>query len=135
LNNKQRYFFRKNDKLKSRKAIDELFVKGNSFSNFPFRVIWLPQNKTAALQVCIAVSSRIFKKAVVRNKLKRLMREAWRQQKNELQSLLEQQEKNMSVFILYTAKEVPEYKFVFDKMTHVVNRLIKTLDAKTEIHT
>ena len=59
-----RYFLKKEDKLKSRKAIDELFKKGRNFSNFPLKVIWAPQNKMAVLQAGVGVSSKNFKKAV-----------------------------------------------------------------------
>ncbi|MEP7163459.1 MAG: ribonuclease P protein component [Ferruginibacter sp.] len=125
----QRYFFRKADKLKSRKAIDMLFGKGNSFSNFPFKVIWLPENKNAVLQTAVGVSSRNFKKATDRNRIKRLMREAWRLQKNKLQDHLLEQNEKMSVFILYMGKEVPEYELVFEKVGNIINRLIKFADA------
>lgn len=106
-----------------------LFGKGNSFSNFPFKVIWLPENKNAVLQTAVGVSSRNFKKATDRNRIKRLMREAWRLQKNKLQDHLLEQNEKMSVFILYMGKEVPEYELVFEKVGNIINRLIKFADA------
>ena len=121
----QRYHFRKEDKLKSRKTIDALFSKGNSFSNFPFKVIWLPQNKEAVLQMAVGVSSRNFKKATDRNRIKRLMREAYRLQKSTLQFHLQENEKQLSVFILYVGTSLPEYELVFEKIGTVINRLIK----------
>ena len=130
MENKQRYFLKKTDRLKSRTVIDLLFEKGNSFSNFPFKIIWLPQNNISTLQVGIGVSSRNFKKAVDRNRIKRVIRESWRLQKNQLQEHLQAGNKKLSVFILYTNKEIPEYDFVFEKITHVINRLIKIVDAK-----
>ncbi len=125
----QRYFFRKEDKLKSRKAIEKLFSKGNNFSNFPFKVIWLPENKDNFLQAGVAVSSRYFKKSTDRNRIKRLMREAWRLQKNKLHDRLEEQDKKMSVFILYTGKDMPAYELFYEKMGTIINRLIKFADA------
>lgn len=106
-----------------------LFGKGNSFSNFPFKVIWLPENKNAVLQTAVGVSSRNFKKATDRNRIKRLMREAWRLQKNKLQDHLLEQNEKLSVFILYMGKEVPEYELVFEKVGNIINRLIKFADA------
>ncbi|MBS1496776.1 MAG: ribonuclease P protein component [Bacteroidetes bacterium] len=127
--NKQRYFLNKTSRLKSRKQIDMLFGKGNQFSNFPFKIIWLPQNNVSALQVGIGVSSKSFKKAVDRNRIKRLIRESWRLQKNTLQQQLQAGNKQLSVFILYTHKELPEYTFVFEKISQVLERLIKIADA------
>ena len=87
------------------------------------------------MQAGIGVSSRNFKKAVDRNRIKRLMREAWRLQKNKLEESLQHKNKTMSVFILYSGKELPEYSVVFEKFTTIINRLIKITDANTEVHT
>ncbi|MEO6583853.1 MAG: ribonuclease P protein component, partial [Ferruginibacter sp.] len=88
MDNLQRYFFGRPDKLKSRKLIEQLFKTGRSFSNFPFRVVWLSKNDLAHLQAGVGVSSRYFKKATDRNRIKRLIREAYRLQKNTLQQHL-----------------------------------------------
>ncbi|MEO6489190.1 MAG: ribonuclease P protein component [Ferruginibacter sp.] len=128
----KRYFFKKADKLKSRKAIDGLFTKGNSFSNFPFKVVWLPENKDGLLQAAVGVSSRNFKKAVDRNRIKRLMREAYRLQKHALQDHLQERSKHLSVFILYVGKELPQYDHIHERMGAIINRLIKFTDANTQ---
>lgn len=128
----QRYFLKKEDKLKSRKAIDELFKKGKNFSNFPLKVIWFPGNRIATLQAGVGVSSKNFKKAVDRNRIKRLMREAWRIQKTDLHSQLEQREKSMSVFFLYVGKELPAYEVIFEKMGSAIKRLTQWSNEKSE---
>ena len=125
-----RYFFRKADKLKSKKTIDELFGKGSSFSNYPFKVFWLPKNKEAILQAAVGVSSRNFKKATDRNRIKRLMREAYRLQKEKLQQHLKEKDQQLSVFILYLGKELPEYETVFEKTGVIIKRLVKLTDGK-----
>jgi ribonuclease P protein component len=133
LETKQRYTFKKEEKLKSRKTIEGLFKGGKSFSNFPFRVLWkfADNTATAPLQTGFAVSSKHFKKAVDRNRIKRLMREAYRLQKNELQSLLILQQKQLAVFFIYVGNELPEYDLIFEKTTHVLNRLIKISNENT----
>lgn len=128
---KQRYHFKKKDKLKSRKAIELLFAKGKSFSGFPFRVVWLPQNDKFSLQAGVGVSNRHFKKAVDRNRIKRLMREAYRLQKNELEQHLKETGRTLSVFFLYQGKELPAYPEVFEKIGTILKRLIKLSNENT----
>ena len=126
---KQRYTFKKDEKLKSRKTIEQLFKEGKSFSNFPFRVLWkFTETKISTMQTGFAVSSKHFKKAVDRNRIKRLMREAYRLQKNDLQNHLQQQQKQLAVFIIYVGNELPEYDLIFQKTTHVLNRLTKIIN-------
>ena len=126
----ERYFLRKEDKLKSRKAIDELFKKGKSFSYFPLKVVWLPSNKNGTLQAGIGVSSRHFKKAVNRNRIKRLVREAWRLQKNNLQHQLLDKDKRLSIFFLYVGRELPAYDVIHASVGNAVKRFLKWTDEE-----
>ncbi len=123
---KKQYTLGKKERLKSRKLIDELFSKGHSFSQFPFRVIWKENDKTEnSLQAAFSASSRSFKKATERNRIKRLMREAWRLQKPELKIYLANNNKALTVFIIYTGNELPVYKHVAEKMETVIKRLLE----------
>ncbi len=123
---KQRYTYKKEEKLKSRKTIEQLFQEGKSFSNFPFRILWLINERaTVPLQTGFAVSSKHFKKAIDRNRIKRLMREAYRLQKKDLQLLLKQNNKQLAVFFIYVGNELPEYDFIFEKTGNVFKRLLK----------
>ncbi|MDB2471683.1 ribonuclease P protein component, partial [Flavobacteriaceae bacterium] len=72
------------EKLKSKAIIDALFTNGSSISCFPLRFVYLqkdfPENIT--LKCGVSVSKKKFKRAVDRNRIKRLMREAYRLNKN-----------------------------------------------------
>jgi len=136
LETKQRYTFKKDEKLKSRKTIEQLFKEGKSFSNFPFRVLWkFTELAKAPVQTGFAVSSKHFKKAVDRNRIKRLMREAYRLQKNELQTQLMLQRKQLAVFIIYVGNELPDHDFIVEKMNHVLTRLIKITNENLSANT
>ena len=132
---KTRYKLGKDERLKSRKAIEQLFADGKSFSLFPFKVIYKNNGctniastinrkpQTGNLQAAFSVSKRHFKKATERNRIKRLMREAWRLQKNEWQTSLQQTNKTAVVFILYVSNELPQEKFVFEKINAALKKL------------
>ena len=120
----------KEERLKSRKTIERLFKEGKSFVIKPFRIYYEIENRMLDAQRSLfniqygaGVSSKQFKKAVERNRIKRLMKEAWRLQKNGLQFYLKEQQKKLSIFFIYTGKELPDYKEVYDKTGKVIIRV------------
>ena len=117
------------ERLKSRKKIQLLFTKGKSLTFAPFRVIYQIQDDASSLQVGAAVSTRQFKKAVDRNRIKRLIREAYRLQKNQLKDLLISRNKGMDLFIIYNGKTLPEYPFVFQKTGEIIQKIVKEIHA------
>lgn len=134
---KIRYTLGKNERLKSRKLIEQLFKTGKSFSSFPFRVIYLlaatdngkettdHRQQTTGIQAGFSVSSRNFKRAVDRNRIKRLMREAYRLQKNDLLQQLLPDNKKLTLFFIYTGNEVPDHELVFIKIMKALKQLQK----------
>lgn len=129
----------KNERLKSRKLIEHLFKTGKSFNVPPFRVYYsLSTNQNAdieKLQFGAGVSSRNFKKAVDRNRIKRLTREAYRLQKILLRQKIDQGNQFLSVFFIYTGKELPDFDLVKDKTGVALKKLIKIIDETIAANT
>lgn len=128
-----RYTLGKEERLKSRKIIDLLFKEGKSFSNFPFRIVWkyLPLESNNFLQAGFTVSTKHFKKAVDRNRIRRLMKEAYRLQKNALQQNLGHSNKRLGIFFIYVGKEIPAYTLVVEKFAIIIERLQKIVNEKS----
>jgi ribonuclease P protein component len=125
------YTLGKSERLKSRKIIEQLFSEGKSFAFTPFRVYYLfSDSATVSLQFGAGVSTKNFKKAVDRNRIKRLTREGWRLQKKVLNELTEEQNKPLSVFLIYTGKELPVYKEVLEKTGKIIDKLCNIVTAK-----
>lgn len=122
----------KKERLKSRKLIEQLFKTGKSFNVPPFRVYYSlseTQNPdTETLQFGVGVSSRNFKKAVDRNRIKRLAREAYRLQKPLLREKLINNQSSLSVFFIFTGKELPDFNLVKDKAAIILRKLTKLID-------
>jgi ribonuclease P protein component len=79
----------------------------------------------APLQAGFGAGSRHFKKAVDRNRIKRLTREAYRVQKQPLIDHLEQKGLAMSLFFVYTGKELPDHSTVKERVGVALQKLIK----------
>ena len=124
----------KNERLKSRKQIEQMFDIGKSFVVTPFRVYFILNNvlptgnKRSLLQFGVGASSKHFRKAIDRNRIKRLTREAWRLQKNELAEKLKAAVKQLNVFFIYTGKELPDFTTVKDKVGVALKKLVDKID-------
>jgi ribonuclease P protein component len=121
------YTLGKKERLKRRKIIEQLFKEGKAIHVAPLRATYKLYRKTLdhPLQAGFSASSRQFKKAVDRNRIKRILREAWRLQKNMLQEQLQAEQKQLAVFIIYTGKEMPVFATVREQMAVILNKLVK----------
>jgi ribonuclease P protein component len=114
----------KEERLKSRKQTELLFKEGRKFSVHPFRVCYIARaSGLTGTRFGVGVSAKLFKKAVDRNRVKRLVREAWRLQKTALQEQLKEQGTGMDIFFIYTAKELPAYKDIYEKTGKAIAKL------------
>jgi ribonuclease P protein component len=123
------FTFNKNEKLKSRKQLTTLFAEGKSFTVFPLKVFYTKTNATekSSCRIGVSATKRNFKKAVDRNRIKRLLREAYRLNKTELVSLTQNNCRQLAVFFLYIDKELPEFNLLQTKMQVALQKLIQKL--------
>lgn len=117
---------KKAERLCSKKVIDELFAEGESFLAFPIKVVYkvteLPQ--PVPVQAGFTVSKKIFKRAVKRNRIKRLMREAYRLNKQMLPLLADEQQ--MAIFFIFIGKELPTFAQVEKAMKKALYKLVES---------
>ena len=97
-------------------------------SVFPIKVLYdFVENVEAPLQAGVTASSRHFKKAVQRNRVKRLLREAYRLQKPMLQNLLSTQPRSLVLFFIYIGKELPVFAEMHQKMGVILQKLVDNI--------
>ena len=125
MENKQRYFLGKESKLKSRNIIQQLFSEGKHILVYPLKAVYIFENEKHPLQAGVSASKRNFKKAVDRNRIKRLIREVYRLQKPALENHLIQNKQSLSIFLMYVGKEMPEYTQLKESVEKIIKRMLK----------
>ncbi len=124
--------FKAYERLKREQHIDTLFRKGKAFSVFPLRFIYLlaplgPQD-LSPVQVGFTVSKKKFRSSVQRNRVRRLMREAWRLQKHDLYAAIPEGQQ-LHVFVIFTDATLPAFDALQTLMAQGMEKLQKTLHA------
>ncbi len=95
--------FSKQQRLKSRKKLQQVFAGRKAVFAENIKVLYLAEDADKGFVQCgVGLSGRYFKKAVDRNRVKRLLREAYRLQQHPLVQMAEKNNKHISVFIVYT---------------------------------
>ena len=125
----KQFSYGKEEKLKSRKLTEQLFKQGKSFTMFPLKVFYMPitEKLDFPVKTGVGTSSRNFKKATDRNRVKRLLREAYRTEKTVLTDYAKANKKQVAIFFLYIDKVLPEYTLIKSKMPLAIGKLIKQL--------
>ncbi len=125
-----RQTFKREERLRSKKLIAKLFNEGKFFFHYPFKIIFIEIKKNEVsvpvypAQVIITIPKRNFKRAVRRNLIKRRIREAYRKNKADFYEKLTKRKKTMIFGFIYTAKELPEYNNIEQKIISALNRLV-----------
>lgn len=107
--------FGKEERLKSEKLIGQLFEEGASVSQFPLRLFYLKTEFKSGVnfKTTVSVSKKNIKKAVDRNRIKRLLRESYRLNKSDFFNNTEDQ---YALMILYLGKDVPDFNLINSKL-------------------
>tara|TARA_Y100000589_G_C27075425_1_gene597251 strand:+ start:750 stop:1163 length:414 start_codon:yes stop_codon:yes gene_type:complete len=120
-----RHSYGKDQRLKSVLTFDRVFAKGDKIKAYPVIARHTESEFIAEVpfQVATTVSKRRFRKAVSRNRIKRLMREAWRLEKHRLEEKWAKGDKQGALVLIYVGKEIP----TFEKCANTISRIIDVL--------
>lgn len=113
------------ERLKFRKQIETLFQNGEAFSVYPFRVVYAANQrnlKDAPARIGFSVPKKKMRHAVQRNRIKRLLREAWRHRKFEVYEHIPAH-LQLHLFIIFTGKEIPDLTICKKAMSKIVTNL------------
>ena len=112
--------FPKKERLNSKIKIDNLFRSKNTFTYNKIKVHWSVNSLEGnSSEILISVPKKIISLSTKRNKIKRLIRESYRTNKNILQ--LDNQGINIS--FMFLSSDIPEYNSLEEKIKVILHRL------------
>jgi ribonuclease P protein component len=109
--------FGKNERLKSVIVLDRAFAEGAKLKAASILVRY-------TYQVATTVSKRRFKRAVDRNRIKRLLREAWRLEKHRLLVDWSTGDPQRALVFIYIGREIPTFEACQNNIRKIIDVLI-----------
>lgn len=142
-----RFTLRKDEKLRHKRLVEELFSKGNSFYEFPLRLNWrmldsetlrgsfraeLPP-RLGRLQMLITVPKKKRRHAVDRVLMRRRIREAYRLNRLALKEAVESRPDTgtLSLAFIYLCDRNLPYSLIETKMIRLLKKLEQTIRNET----
>ena len=116
--------FTKAERISLQREIDLLFQEGASFTAYPLRVIYVEKKPFSGVPVAILISvpKKRLKRAVKRNRVKRLIRETYRLNKNALWESLHLSGKGLLIAFVYVGNEVCSFSTLNTSMKKIIAR-------------
>jgi ribonuclease P protein component len=129
-----KHTFKKEERLCKRTDIEFLLKKGQSFNKFPLKAIYLTHTPALKppMRIAISVPKRKVKNAVDRNRIKRLIREAFRLQKHTLTTVLTDKNSSLDMLLVFSGNLNITFTVIQDKIILILQRLKQAHEQITE---
>ncbi len=119
--------FSSNQKIKGIKAINGLFEQPNRALDYPLKAFYfLTKRDDSKIKIAVSVSKRRFKKSPDRNRIKRIIREAYRINQQDF-FRDETLSGELLVMIVYIGKELPNMNDVQKSMINLFIKIKKRI--------
>ena len=126
----------RDERLRSRKWMERLRHQGIAVKSPSLILVFMPVDQSvfpsAKTSVMFSVSKRIYKRAVDRNRIKRLMRESFRKQKEIIHPVVNNNQVHCMMQFIFTGKQLPEYTYVYSRVSELLKRMLKPLAMHAE---
>ncbi|MDR2130834.1 MAG: ribonuclease P protein component [Odoribacteraceae bacterium] len=133
----RRHTFSKGERLYLKHRFDALLAGKDSFISYPLRVIFrfsVRDEGEAPARVAVSVSKRRFKRAVDRNRIKRLTREAYRLNKHDLHDLLPPGQ-GVDMLLIYLGETVVDFVKIEKAIQGVIKKMHGVVEKRSGLAT
>jgi ribonuclease P protein component len=116
------FLFKKKERLCNQKDFDNLFLHGKVIYIYPIKAVFLKSNSAeqSETRVAFGATKKTHKKATNRNKIKRLLREGYRKNKNCLSPDVDCV---LNIMFIYTSKVILNYSSVEASLIKILNEI------------
>jgi ribonuclease P protein component len=120
------YSFSKQERIYYRNDFQRLLSEGESFYVYPFKCVYLWKEASVFTgRIAVSVSKKRFKRAVDRNKIKRLIRESYRLEKHALYQKYADSKQSIDILIIYIGTEIFSFSGFNEQTIELINKIIK----------
>lgn len=115
----------KAERVKGSKRVAAIFLSGKSFISYPLRVVYLPHEQSfgAKCSILVTVPKKRLKKAVDRNRIKRLVREAYRLNKEIINDIEFADASKLDIAFVYVKDSLADYNTINRAMQKALNEI------------
>jgi ribonuclease P protein component len=123
--------FQKFELLSAKRSVAFLFEQGQSFVNHPLKVVWkIVEEPQFPVTVLFSVPKKNFPVSPHRNRIKRLLREAYRLNKSSSVITASQKNINIQVAFIYLGKEMPTLEVIEQKILLSLKKIQHELETR-----
>jgi ribonuclease P protein component len=124
-----RYTFNKAERLSSRSLIQEIYTSKGIAKNSQYPLLFVYKRRPVPgdfpAQVLVSVPKKAFRKSHERQRIKRLIREAWRLHKQMLYAWLDAEDQQMALALVYIAREELSFKEIEHAIIQGIRKIIQ----------
>jgi len=127
--------FKKKDRLTGKKNFQNLFENGYTINNNPIRAKFLFLNNSSEeerVKIALIVPKKNLKKAVQRNRIKRLIKEAYRLNSHIIKNIAEQKQTTVHIAFIYQLNSLSTYKQIEEKIIVILQRLKQRIESNSK---
>jgi ribonuclease P protein component len=128
------FTFTRSERLKSAKAIEFLFTKGAQKSFFPLKIFVAKaprgDEEKFPVKFMVSVPKKKIKSAVQRNRVKRIIREVWRLNKQSLYDEMLKNNFSANIMFMYLSSDIPDFKTIEKKIPPAFIFILTELSKK-----
>lgn len=122
--------FQKFERLSAKRSVAFLFEQGKTFSLPSLKIVWrISAEPQFPVTVLFSVPKKNFAVSPERNRIKRLMREAYRLNKSTLILSALAKEKNLQIGFIFLGKTLPEYTAIEQKIISAIKKIQNELET------